>query len=505
MKGFFNDNEIDFLISQRLLNQLYKDIFTNTPPAKPIKQLWDSEHKLSILAMMAKKFKWVYYYNAYLSLFFYIKKVNKANLEDIKLINTWTSNSMKMKNIGELNCSRVKSIEDDFITTVLVNKIYHINLLSQEYLLKYLFEKNIYKQWSFNVEDVKLFLEKFNGQVWKFTNLVGKNKYVIDNLFAFYEENEIFNPTLCDLFVNLGYCKKDSLDKVYSIGIDKRLETWSVIRLKSLIDKVIDFTKKIEKEFPIAEYLKTFKSDEIKQSILEDKSNDIYHSTTIEGYKINFDQVKFINEWILPGYLETPEEKENFKADTEEILVIKSYKRALEMILDNYLCKEKDLWKDDLVKINYFEFIEEFEQQNKKLSDHNYRNHIVRMNGCEGFLPPETIWEIDALVDYLFEKLKEIDNYLLKGIACHFLLVPIQPFWDGNWRLSRFVMNILFSFWGYKWVTIDKHDYRLLFLSSYGLAEDYKYQEILDIYRKFINFILHYVDWKLKIEKNEKS
>ena len=65
--------------------------------------------------------------------------------------------------------------------------------------------------------------------------------------------------------------------------------------------------------------------------------------------------------------------------------------------------------------------------------------------------------------------------------------------------------DLLWTFFLVFEVTIDKHDYRLLFLSSYGLSEDYKYQEILDIYRKFINFILHYVDGKLKIEKNEKS
>jgi len=36
-------------------------------------------------------------------------------------------------------------------------------------------------------------------------------------------------------------------------------------------------------------------------------------------------------------------EKETYIANIENKAVLKSYKRALEMILDDYLCKEKDL------------------------------------------------------------------------------------------------------------------------------------------------------------------
>ena len=276
-------------------------------------------------------------------------------------------------------------------------------------------------------------------------------------------------------------------------------ETWKVIKMKEMIDKIIDFNIWLEKEMKIWKHLKCYTNEEIITNINKEKIDDIFHWLSIEWYNITREQVESIEKWTFKDKINSDSE-ENKKYDSnlnlENELIIKSYKRTLEMIIDDYLFKNKEFSKDDLVKINYYEFIEAYERNGIKLEDHNYRKHIVRMNGCFWFTPPETINEIDILVDYLFERIKEINNYLLKWIAFHFLLVPIQPFWDWNGRLSRFMMNIFFSLWKYKWVVIDQHDYRLQYLSSYWLIENNKYDELVDVYVKFLNFILHYVEWK---------
>lgn len=276
-------------------------------------------------------------------------------------------------------------------------------------------------------------------------------------------------------------------------------ETWKVIKMKELIDKIIDFNIWLEKEMKIWKHLKTYTNEEIITNINKEKINNIFHWLSIEWYKITREQVEWIENWTFQSNLNSDSEEDK-KYDSnlslENELIIKSYKKTLEMIINDYLFKNKEFSKDDLVKINYYEFIEAYERNWIKLEDHNYRKHIVRMNGCFWFTPPETIKEIDILVDYLFEKIKDIDNYFLKGVAFHFLLVPIQPFWDWNGRLSRFMMNIFFSLWNYKWIVIDQHDYRLQYLSSYWLIETFKYNELVDVYVKFLNFILHYVEWK---------
>lgn len=268
-----------------------------------------------------------------------------------------------------------------------------------------------------------------------------------------------------------------------------------------MIDEIINFNVWLEKEMKIWEHLKTYTNEEILTNINKEKINNIFHWLSIEWYKLTREQVEWIEKWTFQSHLNSDNkwnENDNSNLSMENEIIIKSYKRTLEMVLNDYLFKNKEFSKDDLVKINYYEFIEAYERNGIKLEDHNYRKHIVRMNGCFWFTPPETINEIDILVDYLFERIKEIDNYLLRWIAFHFLLVPIQPFWDWNGRLSRFMMNIFFSLWNYKWIVIDQHDYRLQYLSSYWLIENYNYNELVDVYVRFLNFILYYIEWKNK-------
>jgi hypothetical protein len=64
----------------------------------------------------------------------------------------------------------------------------------------------------------------------------------------------------------------------------------------------------------------------------------------------------------LPSYLETEDEKNKFKRNIENELIIKSYKRTFEMIVNDYLFNDKEFSKEDLVKINYYEFIEAYEK-----------------------------------------------------------------------------------------------------------------------------------------------
>lgn len=498
IENFFSYEEIDFLLSEKYIFHLYKKIYVAISPTKTIDMLWNSEYKLGILSMITEDFEWDYFCNAQLSLAYYIRKIKWLSNSLIKIINLKRNTSLKLNWLWEIGTIKVNKIEKEQYDSIFVNRRYKLNIFSQEYLLKYLFEKNVYQKDIFQSKDIKIFLEQFNWNIDKIFKLIWKNKYILKNVFDFYKEHKIYNKKLVKIFINEWYTTKIDEEKYNKENNtrDKSWETGTIIRMKEMIDKIIDFNIVLDKEMNIWKFLKTYSNDVIIENINKEKTNDIYHSTTIEWYKITKDQVEWIDKWILPSYLETEDEKNKFKRNIENELIIKSYKRTFEMIVNDYLFNDKEFSKEDLVKINYYEFIEAYEKNWTKLEDHNYRKHIVRMNGCDWYTPPETINEIDILVDYLFERIKEIDNHLLRWIAFHFLLVPIQPFWDWNGRLSRFMMNIFFSLWKYKWVVIDQHDYRLQYLSSYWLIENYKYYELVDVYIKFLNFILHYVEWK---------
>lgn len=257
-------------------------------------------------------------------------------------------------------------------------------------------------------------------------------------------------------------------------------QSWEILRHKKMIDTIINFSCEFENKLQNELLnIETFNLDIIKQI---DFVNEIYNSLSIEWYNIKLNDVKNINNWLW----------NQFDSNIEEYWIIKSYKRTLEMIINDYLWKNINFSKDDIVKINYYEFIEFFENRWEKLIDHNYRNHRVWMKWCDWFIPVDEIWKIDILVDYLFKEIQKIKNKLIQWIALHFLMIPIQPFWDWNWRLSRFLMNITFSNWWYQWCTIDQHNYRLLFLSSYNLINEEKYNELLEVYVNFMNFIFSY-------------
>lgn len=260
-----------------------------------------------------------------------------------------------------------------------------------------------------------------------------------------------------------------------------------ILRNKKMIDSIIDFSVEFENKLKneISD-IKKENSNDIKDQLIKNSNNEIFHSVSIEWYKINIKDVEKINSWLWNQY----------SSEIEEFWIIKSYKRALEMIIQNYLWKNKKITKEDILAINYYEFIEFYESRWEKLEDHNYRNHRVWMNYCFWYTPVDSLLKIDILVDYLLENINKIENHLIRWIALHFLMVPIQPFWDWNWRLSRFLMNITFSNWWYKWGTIDKHDYRREFLSSYWLINEWKYDELLKVYIRFISFIFWYFQFK---------
>lgn len=260
-----------------------------------------------------------------------------------------------------------------------------------------------------------------------------------------------------------------------------------ILRNKKMIDSIIDFSIEFENKLKneISD-IKKENSNDIKEQLIKNSNNEIFHSVSIEWYKININDVEKINSWLWNQY----------SSEIEEFWIIKSYKRALEMIIQNYLWKNKKITKEDILAIHFYEFIEFYESRWEKLEDHNYRNHRVWMNHCFWYTPVDSLLKIDILVDYLFENINKIENHLIRWIALHFLMIPIQPFWDWNWRLSRFLMNITFSNWWYKWCTIDKHDYRREFLSSYWLINEWKYDELLKVYIRFISFIFWYFQFK---------
>jgi Fic family protein len=71
-------------------------------------------------------------------------------------------------------------------------------------------------------------------------------------------------------------------------------------------------------------------------------------------------------------------------------------------------------------------------------------------------------------------------------LLVHLEFVTVHPFYDGNGRLGRLLMNLVLLSAGYPWVTI-RSDERIPFFSSIERAQ------VEDDTRPFIEFLWHLI------------
>lgn len=121
-----------------------------------------------------------------------------------------------------------------------------------------------------------------------------------------------------------------------------------------------------------------------------------------------------------------------------------------------------------------------------------YRNSNVVIAGAD-HIPPEAI-EIPKLMNELVQWLKDNRNKLHPvelAALCHHKLVYIHPFFDGNGRVARLVMNLLLMQKNYPLVVVLKNDRK-------------KYYQVLaradkKDFMPFVQFIVQAVERSLDI------
>ncbi len=79
-------------------------------------------------------------------------------------------------------------------------------------------------------------------------------------------------------------------------------------------------------------------------------------------------------------------------------------------------------------------------------------------------VPPASEQLMDCMTA-LKECISEEDSFVVKAILGHLFFGYIHPFFDGNGRTARFLMNFLFILGGYKWVVI-KLETKSLYLDA---------------------------------------
>ncbi len=172
-----------------------------------------------------------------------------------------------------------------------------------------------------------------------------------------------------------------------------------------------------------------------------------YNSNAIEGNTLT----KKETFWIIKEGL-------TIKGKSlKEHLEAKNHKEALDFLYELIKSGKKNTISEHLIKQIHSLVVKDGDSNIAGV----YRNGNVFISGSD-HIPPSGFkvpLEMDKLIKWVK---KEKNNYHVIELSAllHHKLVAIHPFWDGNGRTARIIMNILIMNAGYPMTIILKNDRR---------------------------------------------
>lgn len=201
-------------------------------------------------------------------------------------------------------------------------------------------------------------------------------------------------------------------------------------------------------------HLNHWRIKKIKSYAEKTKKYDTYHSSTIEGYKVTPEEI----EMLIEG-------RNNFsvgknKEEIERKMALKGYldahQFAVKKIEEDF--NNRNPLKEFIIKELYAHLfspsVEAGILQKEKLTQ--YRNDAVYIRNSR-HVPPNYL-KIDELMRCLVEEINDIDNNATQAALAHYGFVTIHPYFDGNGRVARLLMNYLLCRGGIPWITIRVED-----------------------------------------------
>lgn len=222
----------------------------------------------------------------------------------------------------------------------------------------------------------------------------------------------------------------------------------SVIRLIMVWEKM---KSAIADNFPPAPGIPEDKKKYLK-TIDEVFITDAYHSLSIEGYRVSSELIKKIQigNW-------KPEESEQDRSHIDA-LAARGYWQAFQQVKQGVIKALDKHSPGKIVKENQRNWYQELFGPAVTAGTIDgsilagYRNHPVYIRHSR-HVPPN----YDAIPDLMqkfFELLEKENIPSVRIVLGHFLFVYIHPYIDGNGRIARFLMNVMFAAGGYPWTVI---------------------------------------------------
>lgn len=221
-----------------------------------------------------------------------------------------------------------------------------------------------------------------------------------------------------------------------------------VLRLRSMW---AGWRQDVINAFPPAPGLESQSTEYLKQ-VEERYVSDAYNSLSIEGYRVTDELIERVasGDWNPDG---DPEHDK-----TKDALAARGYYQAFQAVKESI---GKVLAKDNaglVVKRDHHDWYTELFGpcvtagivEASQLAGYR-RGPIFIRNSMHTPLPSEAL--LDSL-EALWDMLESESEACVRAVLGHHLFVFIHPYYDGNGRIGRFLMNTLLASGGYPWTVI---------------------------------------------------
>lgn len=223
--------------------------------------------------------------------------------------------------------------------------------------------------------------------------------------------------------------------------------------------------------FPVPPAVRPEKAAYLQQ--VEDAyRDDAYHSLSIEGYQVTDALIERVRSGVWsPDHDEDDRQNRNALAARGYWQAFQRVKAAVGQVLDGGNAGEiadraHPEWYRELFAPSVAAGIL------KPADLAGYRNGPVYIRGSLHVPPPPAA--VRDLMPELFALLAAESEPAVRVVLGHFFFEYVHPYFDGNGRMGRFLMNLMFAAGGWSWtlVTTDTRDAYMAALEQASVRQD---------------------------------
>jgi hypothetical protein len=184
--------------------------------------------------------------------------------------------------------------------------------------------------------------------------------------------------------------------------------------------------------------------------------HDAYHSLSIEGYAVTAELIERVSRgnWSPESIAQD--------SDAKNALAARGYFDAFNSVKESITQAYNHEDLDYLVDVGITQWHTSLFKPCvtagiiSEMDLAGYRKGPIYIRGSR-HVPPANEQLMDCMAA-LKDCIAEEESFIVKAILGHFMFGFIHPYFDGNGRTARFLMNLLFIVGGFNWVVIKNDD-----------------------------------------------